>query len=1287
MKTCHRIITVLSCLFGSVLPLHGGPFANVPVYEDVPSLQQLSDSPHAFWGGTLHVSGFTEFNRGHAPKWGTEVSMAATKNALYVQLCGRVEPGSRRLSTESKRDGRVYHDECLELALAHPEAPEGEYYQFTLNTKNVLYDAYNVDSAWDSHVETAVDVQDDQWSATLRIPFADLGFERMPSRLLCNASRTTLSPEPEQSVMVRSSRNLFFGNMKEALLLRFGDDLPAGAFYVTSADDGQSIRAKALALPPEKFADFRVEILDMSGKPVGKSEGQVRFDSLQTELPIPFLKDGEYTFDILMLQAGVHHIPAYYGGGTKPNEMLKPGQEPERYMHFSWPVTVDNAPRLECSVKLKEEGRLLSVSLSARSVFCSDNAEYRLTLLDEAGKNVVRELGKMRYKDGAQLFECALDGLPERSRYQLKAQLHDSGELVAESSVKMATPPFPVWKGFASCKPDERIVPAPWIPVSLDGLTVTCWGRRYEFSPSTPVPIQIVSQNVPLLSRPCRIVSTPEIKWQMKSARKLSASRVRLEYSGSVGNDAELSAFSEITFDGTIRTDLEIPGGVGISQLYFEVDYRREIAKYLHHGPGVFGGMLTIRQCLKPESFPIIPNIMLLNDVVGLGWFDGMPFDWPLARPDDALSVMPGTETTTLRVNYIDNAEIVRQRRRFSFGLQALPARPMPEREEAMRLCYAIRYGDEQRTAWLSSVDYQPNGNIDIKQGTLEYRFLVPSLGKRDRLALVSHGDANQFSMEIDDKGILFAHTQEYWSEKWRIKSPDALKPGIWHHVACTWGNGSVELWLDGRMVDQSAQPELMRIFPANLSIGSKSCILDELRISSIKRNSFPEGEPTVDEYTLLCDNFDSQTYTNGRKATRPGKISAESECGYILPDTNIVEGIRGKAVGPLAVPTRSLIDGYAALGFQAVCYHASQYTDEAFAGLYIADEKRFRSSLEAVHKAGMKGIIYVGNGLSTIDRSWDTYADEWLIEPRMTPFISSARPYEKGYQACPRSGYIQYFFHRIGKLMDDYGIDGIFMDGRLDAQCSNPRHGCGVENFNGEKVSGRDAWRCRENAWWLYNIVQSRGGYCEQHKSGNWNIPSCFFWNGVWEGEQLMGVRLNGRKRLSIVPLEAMRGEINGIPYGMPSRNTAYSHAPLSPVENCTMSFVHGTSWTMTYRIEEGLVVSPYWLALEQFGANKRNFLGYWAKRPPAKATCDELVKVSAHVKEGCSLLIVANFNEDNERVEGEIALDLQALKIRKPRVRNAFSGQEIPVSDDGRFAIGLKSFRQDWFIVEEAR
>ena len=61
---------------------------------------------------------------------------------------------------------------------------------------------------------------------------------------------------------------------------------------------------------------------------------------------------------------------------------------------------------------------------------------------------------------------------------------------------------------------------------------------------------------------------------------------------------------------------------------------------------------------------------------------------------------------------------------------------------------------------------------------------------------------------------------------------------------------------------------------------------------------------------------------------------------------------------------------------------------------------------------------------------------------------------------------------------MDQYQIDGAFLDGRMYATCDNAKHGCGVVNFEGKRVAGRDVWDGRLKAWRFYNLLQARKGY-----------------------------------------------------------------------------------------------------------------------------------------------------------------------------------------------------------------
>ncbi|MBR2358298.1 MAG: hypothetical protein IKA65_09785 [Lentisphaeria bacterium] len=1279
-----KLCLYIAVLLGTATVFGASTQLNLPLQKSAPEIAQLVDPQDIFWKNAVQFYGMTEFNKCSMPKSDSSIAITATNEALFIHVSAMFPAGHRIKAAEKSHDGRVYFDDCLEFALSLPGAAVNEYYQITVNTLNTIFDAKNNDRNWNCNAQVAGKVADGKWLLAIKIPFSDLGLSKAPAQLCFNFARTICGENMEQSVLVRNTPGLFFGNIQQAVMLNIGNTLPGGSFSKVPDNSG-IIRATAIALPEEKFADFFLRIFDSSGKKIHESTGQSRFDSLQCDLEMPLLADGKYTMELAMTQAREYVIPAYYGGGREPNPKLKKNAAPDIYFSHKLPLLINNKPQLSAKVKLLDRGNTLTAEISARSLVCSPQAHYILDILDPNGK-IIKKLGKSSIKNN--IVKKAISGLNERSKFLLRIILEDGGEELLSCTVPFATPPAPVWlKKPNPDRPDDSKVLAPWTPLKLDGTRVECWNRQFIFAENSPVPVQAVSSKVELLAAPAKVVSVPAIKWQLLKVRQINPGTVRFDYLGKTAGGAAVEAFSEVYFDGVVRTDLELPANCRFEKLYLELAYNRSCALFSHQGPGMFGGLFNMRKVARSENYNYIPNYMLVNDYVGMGWFDAMPFNWPLKNSDSVVQMLPESDRATVRINYIDQAKVYPVKRRFSWGLQSFPARPVTENNDDLKMCYSIRYGDENRPAWYSTVDYLAEGNVNIRQGAMEIKFKLPPQHKaEDYLLQLTHGDACELQLMVDAAGKLFVRERAYNTVKWKIAGSEKLSPAIWHHAAINYDGKNIYLYLNGKLQGRIPRSQLMTIEPTRIAAGGKNVTVDELRISRQMRNKFAlEQAPAADADTLLCDNFDVQSYCNGRRCTVPLKISDAAEAGYLMPDTRLIDGVRGKAVGPLTVPVRNLVEGYAMMGVKTVCYHASQPTDEAFAGLYIKDEKRLKSSLDAVHKYGMKAIIYVGNSISTYDRLFDAYADEWLIEPRGVPFVPPWKPDEKGYQACPRSEYIEYFFYRLGKLIDDYGFDGIFLDGRMESECSNLRHGCGIRNFDGELVPKRDIWDSRYKARYLYNVFENRNCYGEQHKSGNWNIPNCFYWDGVWEGEQTMGVRLNGRKKLDFWPLEAMRGQINGIPYGMRSRNTAYVRAPFSAIENCTYSFVHGTIWTMTYRPEEGHVAAPYFLVQEKFGTAPENFLPYWAKLPPAKQTCHDLLKVSAYSKPGKALIMVANFNEDSPRIKGTIQLDLNVLKIKDPVLINAFSGKAVNIARDGSFEVNIKSFRQDWFIIKE--
>jgi len=93
---------------------------------------------------------------------------------LYVAFrCADTDPQGLVAVTQ-RRDGAVYHDDCVEL-FVDPTGRRESYRHFIVNAAGVVYDEATIDPVWDGWWQTAVQRHLRGWSAELRVPLVMLG--------------------------------------------------------------------------------------------------------------------------------------------------------------------------------------------------------------------------------------------------------------------------------------------------------------------------------------------------------------------------------------------------------------------------------------------------------------------------------------------------------------------------------------------------------------------------------------------------------------------------------------------------------------------------------------------------------------------------------------------------------------------------------------------------------------------------------------------------------------------------------------------------------------------------------------------------------------------------------------------------------------------------------------------------------------------------------------------------------------------------------------------------------
>ena len=316
-----------------------------------------------------------------------------------------------------------------------------------------------------------------------------------------------------------------------------------------------------------------------------------------------------------------------------------------------------------------------------------------------------------------------------------------------------------------------------------------------------------------------------------------------------------------------------------------------------------------------------------------------------------------------------------------------------------------------------------------------------------------------------------------------------------------------------------------------------------------------------------------------------------------------------------------TVLDRIVASGANVVVMH------EAWNGLqnyWLSDRADgVKATVKACHKRGLKIIPYFGYEMSTLAPEWAEMHDRVLVKHPDGRYEGGWQRYppQRDYMVCYHSEWQEKWLSGIAWMMDEYGFDGLYMDGTIMPwACANAAHGCGYQQADGVRKSSFPIFALRGMMQRLYGIVTARGGIITAHQSSCCLTPTLEYCHTYWDGEHIGGAfkhDKNGR-----FPLEVFRAEFMGRNFGIQSE------------------FLSGQPEAIAYTLLHNVTVRPgiggmlgivasIWKAFRAFGTSRATWLPYWRNGNAVKTDAPH-VYVSAYVRNGRLLLVVANLAKE---------------------------------------------------------
>lgn len=294
----------------------------------------------------------------------------------------------------------------------------------------------------------------------------------------------------------------------------------------------------------------------------------------------------------------------------------------------------------------------------------------------------------------------------------------------------------------------------------------------------------------------------------------------------------------------------------------------------------------------------------------------------------------------------------------------------------------------------------------------------------------------------------------------------------------------------------------------------------------------------------------------------------------------------------------------------------------------FITEEtaERLRLIVREAHQRGIKVIPYFGYEIASLSPYWGEMGADIMRKPGEEYYdIHWYRyPWQRDLIVCYKSKWQDIFADGIAKLIDEYGFDGIYLDGTIrPMSCTNEAHGCGYRDKYGDLHATYPVWQVRNLMKKLYNIIDRRNGIINAHGSAAFTLGALPYCHSLWEGEMIQAQLMHGE--IKKLPEGYFRSVFQGRNLGMPMYMLCYSNPP-------AWVFSQALALTLPFGIlpkavdsgEPLEIMSEIWNIIGKFDFINAKWKPYYDN--DVFTSPNEAIKVSYYENEGGYLIFIAN-------------------------------------------------------------